>query len=188
MLIILHCTGVAHCQVASTPEPSSSVYVSPSGYVGYSSGSSTLSGSGTRLEMRFRACSRNGLLLYTEDSASMAYFAVGLSAGQLLVESRSGSGTVSEVSLNIILHTEYIITNALSLSQFSSQGDPLIAGVWYTVTLQGLGEGGTDISLSIDGEQVQISNSEFPALSFGNFNGPLYIGGHPSLLTIGVSI
>ena len=92
--------GLAECQVTSTPEPSSSVYISHSGYVGFSRGSSSLTGAGTRLEMRFRACSRNGLLLHVEDESRTSYFAIGLFDGQLLVEYRNGGGTVSEVSLN----------------------------------------------------------------------------------------
>ena len=50
--------------------------------------------------MRFRACSRNGLLLHVEDESRTSYFAIGLFDGQLLVEYRNGGGTVSEVSLN----------------------------------------------------------------------------------------
>ena len=44
------------------------------------------------------------------------------------------------------------------------------------------------LSLSVDDEAVSISNSQFPLIHFNNFNGPLYIGGHPSLETLGVSI
>ena len=44
------------------------------------------------------------------------------------------------------------------------------------------------LSLSVDDEAVSISNSQFPPINFNNFNGPLYIGGHPSLETLGVSI
>ena len=43
------------------------------------------------------------------------------------------------------------------------------------------------MSVSIDGVSVQISSQDFPAINFENFNGPLYVGGHPSLSTIGVS-
>ena len=60
--------------------------------------------------------------------------------------------------------------------------------MWYTVEFIGLGLGGTQMSVLINGESVQISNSEFPAINFDNFNGPLYVGGHPSISTIGVSI
>ena len=43
------------------------------------------------------------------------------------------------------------------------------------------------MSVSINGDSVQISSQDFPAINFENFNGPLYVGGHPSLSTIGVS-
>lgn len=84
---------------STTTAPPSSVYISSSGYAGFSDGSTTLSGSGTRLQLRFRACSNDGLLLYAEDSSRMEYFAVGLFGGQLLVESRNAEGTISDVSM-----------------------------------------------------------------------------------------
>ena len=59
---------------------------------------------------------------------------------------------------------------------------------WYDVVILGLSLGGIQLSLSINGEAVSISNSGFLAINFRNFNGPLYIGGHPSLATVGVSI
>ena len=93
---------IVHCQESSTPAPSSSVYISSSGYAGFSDGSISLNGSGTSLQLRFRACSSDGLLLYTEDSSRMEYFAVGLFAGQLLVESRVGDGTVGNVSVTAV--------------------------------------------------------------------------------------
>ena len=66
-------------------------------------------------------------------------------------------------------------------------GSQLLSGVWYTIEILGLGVGGTQLSLSINGEAVSISNLRFPAIIFSNFNGPLYIGGHPSLPSIRVS-
>lgn len=90
---------VAHCQESSTPAPSNSVYISSTGYAGFSNGSASLIGSGNGLQLRFRACSSDGLLLYAEDSSMMEYFAVGLFGGQLLVESRNADGTVSDVSI-----------------------------------------------------------------------------------------
>lgn len=72
-------------------------------------------------------------------------------------------------------------------TQVASQGDQLLSGVWYTVELVGLNQGGSSLSLLINGQVVQLSSSTFPGVSFNNFNGPLYIGGHPSLATVGVS-
>ena len=93
---------IAHCQESSTPVPLSSVYISSSGYAGFSNGSAYLLGSGTSLQLRFRACSSDGLLLYAEDSAMMEYIAVGLFGGQVLVEARNADGTVSDVSYRSI--------------------------------------------------------------------------------------
>lgn len=53
--------------------------------------------------------------------------------------------------------------------------------------LSGLSQGGSAVSLSINGQMVRLSNTGFPGVNFNSFNGPLYIGGHPSLATIGVS-
>ena len=90
---------IAHCQESSTSPPSNSVYISSSGYAGFSNGSGSLIASGTSLQLRFRACSSDGVLLYAEDRSMVEYFAVGLFGGQLLVESRNDDGTVSDVSL-----------------------------------------------------------------------------------------
>ena len=68
--------------------------------MGFSDGSTSLSGSGTSLELRFRGCSGDGLLLYAGDSSEREYFAIGLLDGQLLVEYRTRGGNVSEVGLH----------------------------------------------------------------------------------------
>ena len=97
-------TEIAQCQELSTAAPST-VYVSSRGYIGFSTGSNSLSGSETSLRLRFRACSSDGLLLYAEDSSNLEYFALGLFRGQLLVESRNVTGTITDVRviINIIV-------------------------------------------------------------------------------------
>lgn len=75
------------------------MYISSSGYAGFSNGNSSLVGAGISLQLRFRACSSDGLLFYAEDRSIREYFAVGLFGRQLLVESRNAEGTVSEVSV-----------------------------------------------------------------------------------------
>ena len=97
-------TGVARSQGTPTPEPTVPVHVSSSGYVGFSDGSRYLSGSGTVLELRFRACSSDGLLFHAVDDSGMEYFAVGLTDGQLLVEYRGDDGTISNVSVPFNLY------------------------------------------------------------------------------------
>ena len=89
-------TELTHCQETSTTAPST-VYISSSGYVGFFNGSTSLIGSGTNLQLRFKACSSDGLLLYAEDNSGMEYFAVGLFGGHLLVESRNAAGSISDV-------------------------------------------------------------------------------------------
>ena len=77
-------------------EPSSPIYVSSSGYIGFSDSSILLNGTEIRLELQFRACTSDGLLLYTEDNSRAEYFAVGLFGGQILVE-YGNRGTINEV-------------------------------------------------------------------------------------------
>ena len=90
---------IAHCQESSTPASPSTVYISSSGYAGFSNGSAELLGSGTSLQLRYRACSSDGVLLRAADSSGTEYFAVGLFRGQLLVESQNAEGTTLDVSM-----------------------------------------------------------------------------------------
>lgn len=151
------------------------------------------------MELRFRGCNRDGLLLYAQDRSEREYFAIGLLDGQLLVEYHTSAGNVSQVSLHelsacilscmppspppLLPHP----TSPNHHTQVGSQGDQILSGVWYTVELVGLNQGGTNLSLLINGQGVQLSSSRFPGVSFNNLNGPLYIGGHPSLATVRVS-
>ena len=55
------------------------------------------------MELRFRGCSRDGFLLYAEDSSGTEYIAVGLLSGQILVEYRDVGGSINEVSVTFLL-------------------------------------------------------------------------------------
>ena len=75
-------------------------------------------------------------------------------------------------------------------SQIISRGDPLDANVWYTATLHNLssGTGSQGVRLEINNQPVLLTLGEFAGINFDVFNGPLYVGGHPSLDMIQVYI
>lgn len=61
-------------------------------------------------------------------------------------------------------------------------------GTWYTVEFIGLGGGGSRFTLSVDDITVPHTPASFPGINFNVFSGPLYVGGHPSLSEIQVSL
>jgi len=73
-------------------------------------------------------------------------------------------------------------------SQIISRGDPLDANVWYTATLRNLSSGSQAVRLEINNQPVLLIPGEFAGINFDIFDGPLYVGGHPSLDVIQVYI
>ena len=57
--------------------------------------------------------------------------------------------------------------------------------MWYNATLRGLGGSGADagdLQLEVNQELATVGN--VTGVNFENLDGPLYIGGHPSISTI----
>ena len=73
-------------------------------------------------------------------------------------------------------------------SQIISRGDPLDANVWYTATLRNLSSGSQAVQLEVNNQTVLLIPGEFAGINFDVFDGPLYVGGHPSLDMIQVYI
>lgn len=80
-----------------------------------------------------------------------------------------------------------LVTAFIFALQIVSTGQPFLPNNWYEVDLIGLGIGSLGFLLSVDNEMVPYRSDDFVGIDFNIFNGPLYIGGHPSLSTIQVS-
>lgn len=80
------------------------------------------------------------------------------------------------------------LSSSSPLMQILSHGDPLDTNVWYTVTLRNLTLGNQGFVLEINSEQVALIIGDFEGFDFDIFDGPLYIGGHPSFGMIQVCI
>lgn len=65
-------------------------------------------------------------------------------------------------------------------------GTPLTPNLWYTVRLEQLRQGSSAFNITINGALLAVNASQFSGLDFGQFDGPLFIGGHPNLSTIRV--
>ena len=70
-------------------------------------------------------------------------------------------------------------------SQILTIGVPLDADVWYTITLRNLGQGSSMLQIMVNGEMANHTGS-FEGINFEVFDGPLFIGGHPSTSSIQV--
>ena len=71
--------------------------------------------------------------------------------------------------------------------QILSTGDPFVPNTWYEVELMDLGMGSLGFQIIVSNQTVPYSSTDFTGVDFTNFDGPLYIGGHPSFSTIPVS-
>ena len=98
----------------------------PTGYLSFPNGSAVLGGGEDLLELRFRACEERGILLYASSSDSSAYFALGLSSGQLLIEFRDDSG-LKEVSFSLISTRNLQIIAVKNLFASSAGIDPRLS-------------------------------------------------------------
>ena len=75
---------------------------------------------------------------------------------------------------------------SLLFYQITTEGTPLSANLWYTVTLEQLSQGQDAFSVSVNGIPVSFNATDYSRVNFDLFNGPLYIGGHPTLSAIQV--
>jgi hypothetical protein len=162
--LILVCT-LTSILAATNAQESSSAYYEEVGYTGYPVASSELTAAGASesLSLFFRYCAPDGLLLYATDQSGSLYLALGISSNHLLLEFDTGE------------RKQQVLFQSIELE----------SGVWYNATLRGLGGSGADagdLQLEVNQELATVGN--VTGVNFENLDGPLYIGGHPSISTI----